>query len=263
MDDVSGAQLFQVDGGAYDSFMGRYSLPLASAFLESVGVAPPGTALDVGCGPGALTGALVDTLGAGAVSACDPSPSFVEECRRRHTGAVVELGRAESLPFDSDSFDYVLSQLVLHFVSDPGAAAAEFVRVARPDGVVGACGWELQGGMEMLRRFWAAARAIQPDAPAEGGVLPFGREGELAELFDAAGLVDITESTLEVAVTYADFDELWAGFLCGVGPAGSYCVGLPDDTRRRIQQRLFEDLGEPSGPFTLSAVARSAHGRTM
>ena len=63
---------------AYDRFMGRYSTPLAPRFADfaSVGKAP--RVLDVGCGPGALTGELVRRLGADAVSAVDPSAGFVE-----------------------------------------------------------------------------------------------------------------------------------------------------------------------------------------
>jgi SAM-dependent methyltransferase len=262
VDDVEGARSFQAQGSSYDSFMGRYSHPLATGFLDAVGARLGGTALDVGCGPGALTSALVTRLGPGAVSACDPSPTFTEACALRHPAVTVRSGRAESLPFDTGRFDYVLAQLVLHFVTDPPAATTEFIRVAKPGGVVGACVWEFNEGMEMLRHFWDAALALDPDAPDEARILRFGREGEIAELFDAAGLVDITETTLEVASTYTGFDELWAGFLAGIGPAGSYCVALPASARRRLEHQLFQQLGGPPGPFTLNAVAREAHGRT-
>jgi SAM-dependent methyltransferase len=262
MDDVEGARSFHVTGSSYDSFMGRYSVPLATSFVDAVDVRPGGVALDVGCGPGALVDALVTKLGPSSVFACDPSPSFAEECSRRHPDVVVRVGRAESLPFDTNAFDYVLAQLVLHFVSDPSAAAAEFVRVAKPGGVVGACVWEFHDGMEMLRQFWDAALALDPDAPDEARTLRFGREGEIADVLDGAGLTDLSETTLHVASTYSGFDELWSGFLAGVGPAGTYCVALPPDARQRLQQRLFEQLGEPPGPFTLSAVARVAYGRT-
>src|SRR6188474_2888650 len=127
-----GARSFQTTGDAYDAFMGRYSRSLAAAFADSVGLAhtaPAGTtALDVGCGPGALTGVLAARLGAGSVSACDPSDPFVADCALRNPGVDVRLGRAEAIPFDDGSFDLVLAQLVLHFVSDPFQAASEFRR---------------------------------------------------------------------------------------------------------------------------------------
>jgi hypothetical protein len=57
-------------------------------------------------------------------------------------------------------------------------------------------------------------------------------------------------------------DELWNGFLAGVGPAGGFCMSLDDDDRGRLRSALFARLGEPDGPLTLGAVARCAVGRT-
>jgi len=126
---------------------------------------------------------------------------------------------------------------------------------------VSACVWDFDDGMEMLRGFWDAALSIDPDAPDEARTLRFGRPGEIAELFVSVGLDDIVEATLSVASTYTSFDELWNGFLAGVGPAGSYCVSLTDEGRERLRTSLFARFGSPAGPFTLGAVARSAVGR--
>lgn len=261
MDQVEGARTFAVEGTTYDSFMGRYSLGLAERFADAAGVAPGDRALDIGCGPGALTGVLVSRLGAGAVYACDPSPSFRDECAARHPGVVVEAGRAESLPFGADTVDHALAQLVFHFVSRPHDAAREMMRVVRPGGRVSACVWDFDEGMEMLRGFWDAALAIDPDAPDEARTLRFGRPGEIAELFASVGLEDVVESTLSTASAYETFDELWSGFLAGVGPAGAYCASLSERDRSRLRTELFARFGSPPGPFTLGAVARCAVGR--
>ena len=83
-------------------------------------------------------------------------------------------------------FDRVLSQLVLHFVSDAEQVAAELRRVVRPGGRVAACVWDFEEGMEMLRCFWDAALDVDPDAPDEARVLRFGRPGEIVELLNGA-----------------------------------------------------------------------------
>lgn len=259
---VQGARTFNTSGSAYDAFMGRYSGPLAVQFADAAGVSSGISALDVGCGPGALTRVLADRLGAGSVSACDPSVPFVEECRARNPEVEVRHGRAEAIPFDDNAFDAVLTQLVLHFVSDPATAAAEIRRVLRPGGTVAACVWEFAEGMQMLRHFWDAALAVDPDAPDEARTLRFGREGEMAELFVSAGFQDVCETELTVTATYTDVDELWSGFLTGIGPAGAYCLSLSDPDRDKMRSALVRGLGSPNGSFALDAVARCAIGRS-
>src|SRR5437870_2454589 len=157
MSSAEGAATFRVAGSAYDCFMGRYSRPLAVTFADAAGVAAGQHVLDVGCGPGALTEELVRRVGASAVAAVDPSEPFVEECARRNPGVEVRQGTAEVLPFADGAFDRALAQLVLHFVSDPAAAAGELRRVLRPGGSAAACVWDFAEGMQMLRLFWDAA----------------------------------------------------------------------------------------------------------
>lgn len=259
MEPVEGAATFQKSGADYDAFMGRYSHSLAAAFADWAGVTGGRCALDVGCGPGALTGVLAERLGPAAVVACDPSVPFVEECRARHPGVEVSQGRAEELPYQDASQDLVLAQLVLHFVTDPEAAAREMRRVLRPGGTVAACSWDFAQGMEMLRHFWDAALSLDPAAPDEAA-LRFGKPGELAQLFADAGFEGTTESTLEVVSSYSSYDELWSGFLAGIGPAGSYAVRQPQDKHEALRQALFEEVGAPAGPFELRAVARAGRG---
>jgi SAM-dependent methyltransferase len=256
-----GARSFQVPATAYDRFMGRYSRPLAAALADAAGLGAGQRALDVGCGPGALTEELVRRLGPDNVAAVDPSQPFVDECRRRNAGVEVLLGRAESLPFGDALFDAALAQLVLHFVADPAAAAAEMRRVLVGGGTVTACVWDFTGGMRMLRAFWDAALDVAPAAPDEAVGLHFGREGEIANLFAAAGFHDVRAGALEVEAHYDDFDDLWAGFMGGAGPAGSFCMSLTDEQRETLRRGLFTRVGEPAGAFSLPARAWYGTGR--
>src|SRR4051812_9629572 len=126
---------FAVAPDAYDRFMGRYSVPLAPKLADFASVAAGQRALDVGCGPGALTAELVSRLGAAAVSAVDPSEPFVAAARERHSGVSVQRAAAEELPFEDEAFDAALAQLVVHFMTDPVAGLRELARVTRVDGV--------------------------------------------------------------------------------------------------------------------------------
>ena len=129
---------FDVVADAYDRFMGRFSEPLADEFVAVAGLRPGQQVLDVGCGPGALTRRLVAALGADAVAAVDPSAPFVAAVQERCPGVDVRRAAAEDLPFDDDTFDLALAQLVVHFMQDPVAGLREMARVTRPGGVVAA-----------------------------------------------------------------------------------------------------------------------------
>jgi SAM-dependent methyltransferase len=241
--------------------MGRYSTRLAVPFADAAGIEPGQNVLDVGSGPGALTAELVRRVGADHVAAVDPAPQFVDALRKRLPEVDAHVGRAEELPFPDDRFDAALAQLVLHFVTDADATAREMRRVVRSGGVVGACVWDFAAGMRMLRLFWDAALAHDPDAPDEERTRPFGRDGEIADLFERVGLRDIERGSVEVEVPYADFDDFWTPFLSTTGPAGQYVHSLDDDRRGRLRDELHARLGRPDGPFALGASAWYATGR--
>jgi SAM-dependent methyltransferase len=248
---------FDVDADAYDSFMGRYSVLLAPPFADLARVTEGQRALDVGCGPGALTAELVGRLGAPAVSAVDPSPPFVASARERHPGVDVQQANAGSLPFSGGSFDVALAQLVVHFMSDPVAGLREMSRVTRPGGVVAACVWDHAGGQGPLSLFWQAARDLDPRVEDESA-LAGAREGHLTELLSSAGLRSVEEVPLSVDVEHPSFEEWWQPYTLGVGPAGDYFAGLSTDAQERLREHCRRAL--PTPPFVLTARAWSATG---
>jgi ubiquinone/menaquinone biosynthesis C-methylase UbiE len=244
---------FDVPADAYDRFMGRYSKRLAPDFADFAD--PSGTALDVGCGPGALTAELVARLGADRVVAADPSEPFVAAARARFPEVSVHLAPAESLPFEDGAFDAVIAQLVVHFMSDPVGGVREMARVTRADGVVAACVWDM--GHSPLTPFWRAARDLNPAVEGEAQ-RPGTREGQLEEIFRAAGLHDISATALAVHVEHEAFDDWWEPFTLGVGPVGAYYTKLEDDDRVALRRRCNELLG--NGPFSIPSRVWAARG---
>ena len=248
---------FDVAADAYDRFMGRYSLLLSPQLADFAGVRGGQRVLDVGCGPGALTGELVARLGTAAVTAVDPSASFVAAARARHPGVDVHQASAEQMPFTDRAFDAALAQLVVHFMSDPVAGLREMARVTRRDGVVAACVWDHRGGQGPLSLFWRAARSIHAEVNDESR-LAGAREGQLAELFEVAGLREIEEEALSVSLTHPSFEEWWEPFTLGVGPAGSYVASLGAEARAELRETCRTLL--PTAPFVLTARAWAARG---
>jgi SAM-dependent methyltransferase len=248
---------FSAGPDAYDRFMGRYSAPLAPRFADFASIGADQRVLDVGCGPGALTSELARRVGASDVTAVDPSPGFVEAARERNPKVAVRRAEAEQLPFDDDSFDAALAQLVVHFMADPAAGLREMRRVTRGGGVVGACVWDHAGGTGPLAGFWEAAHELDPDVMDESG-LPGAREGDLERLFLQAGLGGVEEHLLTVEVEHPTFEEWWEPFTLGIGPAGAYVAELAPASRDRLRERCREL--HPPPPFVVAASAWAARG---
>jgi ubiquinone/menaquinone biosynthesis C-methylase UbiE len=246
---------FAVAAESYDRFMGRYSSQLAAPLADLAGVEAGQRAVDVGCGPGALTAELVRRLGPDAVAAADPSEPFVEAARGRCPGVDVRLAPAEDLPFPDDAFDAAIAQLVVHFMADPVAGLREMARVTRPGGVVAACVWDLAGGRAPISPFWSAARALDPDVKDESD-LPGARAHHLAELFAAARLRDVRTAELSATVEYETFEEWWHPYTMGVGPAGAHAKSLGEEQLAALREGCRRTLPEP--PFAVTAWAWAA-----
>lgn len=248
---------FDVAAEAYDRFMGRYSTLLSPQIADLAEVEHGQRALDVGCGPGALTTELVRRLGAEHVAAVDPSKPFVDAARARHPGVDVREAAAEALPFQDGAFDAALAQLVVHFMADPVRGIAEMARVTRPGGAVVTCVWDHAGEKGPLGLFWQVAREVTSGTVDESH-LPGARNGHLVELFQAAGLKEVRQSIVHARLRHASFDEWWEPFTMGVGPAGAHVASIDPGARERLREACRRRL--PEGPFTVDAVAWAARG---
>ncbi|WP_306663846.1 class I SAM-dependent methyltransferase [Streptomyces venezuelae] len=256
-----------VTGEAYEPYVGRWSSQVAHRFVRWMGAAPRESWRDVGCGTGAVTRAVLDLADPATVVGLDPSAGFVAYARRTiadHRARFV-LADAESLPFADSSASVAVSGLVLNFVPDPDRAAAEMARVVRPGGLVGAYVWDLgDGGMEIIRAFWDAASALDPEARAldEAVRFPLCARAPLGELFVRAGLEDVEVDGITVPARFADFDDYWQPFLGAQGPAPAYVATLPEERRGALRERLRSALPRAEdGSIPLRARAWAVRGR--
>ena len=230
---------FDVAADAYGRFMGRFSSPLAVEFLEDlVGPQQGDRVLDVGCGPGALTTVLVGRLGASHVWAIDPSEPFVGSLSERMPTVDVRLGSAEDLPFEDDSFDLALAQLVVHFMRDPAAGLREMARVTRPGG--------RDGGVRLgPRRRPRTADAVvagrgrgPPGCPGTSRGSPAPARVTSSPCSSPPGWVDVEPSSLTVRVGFDSFEDWWEPYTYGVGPAGAVRRRAGRRTTSRAARRV-------------------------
>ena len=253
-------------GDAYEPYVGRWSRAVARQFLAWLAVPSGGRWLDVGCGTGALSGVILEGASPREVMGIDPSAAYVAYARSRvpDPRARFEVGDAAALPFKTETFDAVVSGLVLNFVSDPIAAVMEMTRVTRPGGTVGAYVWDYAGEMELMRRFWDAAVALNPAACALDEGERFGaicRPEVLSDLFRNVGLRRVEARAVDVLTPFRDFDDFWGPFLGGQGPAPGYVVALSEDRRAALRERIRADLPiAADGSIRLVARAWAVRG---
>lgn len=253
------------EGAAYESYVGRWSRPVARGFLAWLQAAPAASWVDVGCGTGALTEVILDVAAPARVEGVDPSPEYVEFARGRVCDQRVTFIKADAraLPQSAESVDVVVSGLALNFVPRPDVALAEMTRVARAGGVVAVYVWDYAGRMQLMRHFWDAAAALDPQAASldEGHRFPICQPAALESLFRGAGLGHVETTAIEVPTRFRDFDDYWQPFLGGQGPAPGYVMALTGKRRAALRERIRRTLPVgPDGSITLAARAWAVRG---
>lgn len=245
---------------AYERFIGRWSRVLAPSFVRWLAAPLQGQWLDVGCGTGSLTEAIVAEAFPKSVVGIDPSSAFIAHATtvQRDPRVSFRVGNAMGLEFASASFDAAGSLLVLNFVPDPNVAAAEMRRVVKTGGRVGACVWDYAGEMRMLKTFWDAAGELDPVVAQldEGHRFPIARPDALRACFLGTGFQQVEVLGLSVDMAFTDFEDYWQPFLGGQGPAGAYAMSLSEEKRDALAERIRSKLN-PEADGSIRMVSRA------
>ncbi|NDJ76475.1 MAG: methyltransferase domain-containing protein [Chloroflexi bacterium] len=157
--------------------------------------------LDVACGTGVLARTVATRIannGSGArVVGLDVNEGMLAIAARKAPDIDWRHGRAEDLPFDTDSFDAVVSQFGLMFFEDREAAIREMVRVLRPGGRIAVAVWD---ALENTPGYAAMVDLLQQlfgEEAAHGLRVPYilGDKTALQKLFARAGLPQVAITT--------------------------------------------------------------------
>jgi SAM-dependent methyltransferase len=253
-------------GNQYDRFMGRWSNLIARKFLDWLVVSPNGVWLDLGCGTGSLTKLILETSQPKKIISIDSSSEFISHAQQLIANPIVsfQVGQAEALEQESNSFDAVVSGIMLNFVPHPEKAVAEMIRVTKPSGTIGIFIWDYAEGMEMLRYFWDAAIELNKSANEydEGIRFPLCKEGQLESLVKKTGLKQVETLPIGVPTRFKNFDDYWMPFLGNVGPAPSYVMSLGEKDRQNLKNKLRETLPiKQDGSISLMARAWAVKGK--
>ena len=252
-------------GEAYEPYVGRWSRVVAQEFLKWIDVPAATQWLDVGCGTGALSQTILNSWNPKTIKGIDRSDGFVAYARSKVNDprATFEVGDAQSLPVDSDTYDAAVSGLVLNFVPHPEKMISEMVRAAKKSGTVAVYVWDYAGKMEMMRYFWDAAVELDPAVAEldEGPRFPVCNPDALRELFQRSALQEVETRAIEIDTHFKDFDDYWNPFLGGQGPAAGYAMSLSEQQRAQLRELLRSRLPFASdGSIPLVARAWAVKG---
>ena len=253
-------------GAHYDQWMGRWSRLLAQEFLQWLDLPASLRWIDVCCGSGMVTEAIVERSAPARVVGVDASAAQIRfACEHRADSNVTfQIADATALPFANSSFDVAVCGLGLNYIPDPGRALEEFRRVIRTGGSAGAYVWDYAQGARFVREFWDAAIAIDSEAGSFDQALRFPmctQEG-LRSLFDQAELEEIDARPLDVVTRFSDFDDYWEPLLTGQGSAPNYLATRDEQVRTAIRERLRAMLPRTGeGAIELPARAWAIRGK--
>lgn len=253
-------------GSPYEQYLGRWSRKIAPLFLAWLDQPAGKRWLDVGCGTGELSAAILDHCIPSSVVGVEPSEGFLRLAAQNLAGkARFHAGSAAALPLDDGGCDVVVSGLVLNFVPALPAALSEMRRVTARGGTIAAYVWDYADGMEIIRHFWDAAASLDSAAAQlhEGIRFPVCKPSALRAAFEDAGLIMVQTTPLDVNAEFADFEDYWRPFLGGQGPAPSYAMSLSEKQRATLREKLKSALAPAaSGAISLGVRAWAVRGTT-
>jgi len=237
-------------GDMYEPYVGRWSRLVASEFLKWLGLASGSHWLDVGCGTGALSQTILAFADPAQVKGIDRSEGYIAYAKQQvqDSRASFEVGDALALPDETASYDAAVSGLVLNFMPQPERVVSEMARVVKSGGIVASYVWDYPGKMQLVRHFWNAAAALDPNAIDldEGRRFPLCQPKPLTQLFQTTGLRNVVVQAIDISTDFKDFDDYWSPFLGGQGPAPGYAMSLSEERRSTLRERIRAGL-----PFAL------------
>jgi SAM-dependent methyltransferase len=254
-----------VSGEAYERYVGRWSYLVAQKFLAWLSLPPGLRWLDIGCGAGALSRAILLHASPAEVMGIDRSEEYVAFTRQKFQDerARFEVGDAQALSIETGGYDAAVSGLVLNFIPRPDLAVKEMARVVKAGGAVAVYVWDYAEKMQMMRYFWDAASSLDPAALEldEGRQFSICKPDALAGLFQKAGLLEVETIPLVIKTDFKDFNDFWSPFLGGQGPAAGYAMSLSEEKRAALRERLRDSLPTtPDGSIPLVARAWAVRG---
>ena len=206
-------------------------------------IEPKSKVLDLCCGQGTLTSALVDQ--GHNVTGLDFSSEMLDRAKSKVPGAILVLGDAQDLPFEDDSFDAVICNFGMMHIPDQPKALSEVARVLKPGGIFSMASWMGPEAGGVFQLVFGAARANMPEGitpPPQPDFFVYGRPDDSAELFRSNGLSIDDHQVLPLRWKLASPSELFEIFLNGTVGARVTLMAMGEEARGRVAASIEESV---------------------
>jgi SAM-dependent methyltransferase len=218
----------------------RFTEGVAKEFVDRQHLKPNSRLLDVACGNGNLS---IPAAKAGAiVTGIDIAPNLLDEARSRAAREQVKVefeeGDAEALPYETATFDFVVSMFGAMFAPRPDIAASELARVCRPGGQIAMANWTPTGFIGEL--FKVTGKHVTPPAGAPSPLL-WGDETTVRKRFSShANDIRIRPILAELKLPFS-ISETVEFYRLYYGPTLRAFASLSEDAQAALRRDL-EDL---------------------
>jgi len=209
--------------------------------------------LDLGSGTGypALLGA--ETVGpSGNVIGMDLAEQMLAVAERKAkrlglSNVSFKAGDVTSLPFETASFDAVTSRFCLMFLPEISKAAAEIARVLKPGTWVATAVWSAPEKNPSIGLSMAAIKQVielPPPDPTAPGIFRLAKPGELAGLFQQAGLIDVAEHEFLGEWSYASGEEYYTSLMEIAAPVQNLMAKLSDAQKQEVKRLILQSASQ-------------------
>jgi ubiquinone/menaquinone biosynthesis C-methylase UbiE len=256
----------------WDEFFDRSMAFLNHRIVGDARLRPGHHVLDLGSGTGYPALLAAQTVGpSGSVIGVDLADQMVAAAERKATrlgltNVTFCTGDVTTLPFEAGSFDAVTSRFCLMFLPDIPKAAAEIARVLKPGGWVAAAVWSAAEKNPSIGLAMAAIKQLielPPPDPTAPGIFRLANPGELASLFQQAGLIDATDQEFLGEWSYASAEQYYTSLMEIAAPVQNLMAKLSDTQKQEVKRLILQAASQftRSDRVTFPMVVRMVSAR--
>jgi SAM-dependent methyltransferase len=244
--------------------------PVSASIIERLEISDGQRHLDIASGTGEPGLTIAEDAPNGHVVLTDLSSEMLDiATRRAHAKGIVnyetEVCSADDLPFGDGAFDSISVRFGYMFFPDLARATAEFARVLKPGGRVCASVWadsERNPWTTIAMEAIGAEAQLAPPDPDGPGMYRCAAPGRVGDVYEAAGLRDVTEWEVDVDLVTRSSTEYWEMISEHVSLAVAALQTVDRAARDRIANRVVTEVTryEADGKVSIPGVARCIVG---